>query len=161
MHRSWLTIVLVLATLGAALMAGTFFIFSVAVMPALRKLDAARAAAAMNSINTTILNPVFLGAFVGTAVLAVVVVVTGFTRGEDPSAPWLVTGGLLYALGVFGVTAVLNVPLNDQLARAAADAPSLGAAWASYEPPWTRWNHVRTVASIGATLTWVVAALHR
>jgi uncharacterized membrane protein len=62
---------------------------------------------------------------------------------------------------VFGATVVLNVPLNDQLARAAADAPSLGAAWASYEPPWTRWNHVRMVSSIGATLTWVVAALHR
>ena len=161
MPRSWLTTVLVLATLGAALMAGTFFIFSVAVMPALRKLDPARAAAAMNSINAAILNPVFLGAFVGTAVLAVVLVVTGFTRGEDPAGPWLIAGGLLYALGVFGVTAAFNVPLNEQLARPAAEAPGVGAAWASYEPSWTRWNHVRTVASIGATLAWVVAALHR
>jgi len=159
--RSWLSTILVLATLGAALMAGTFFIFSVAVMPALRRLDAARAAAAMNSINATILNPVFLGAFLGTAVLGVVLVVAAFARTGDLARPWLIAGGLLYVLGVFGVTVFFNVPLNEQLARSAADAPGLGATWASYEPPWTRWNHVRTVASIGATLAWVMAALHR
>ena len=100
-------------------------------MMAVRRGSNRTAAAAMNAINATILNPVFLGAFVGTAVLAVVLVVTGFTRGEDPAGPWLIAGGLLYALGVFGVTAAFNVPLNDQLARAAAEALHRGVVAAS------------------------------
>ncbi|HZJ56044.1 MAG TPA: anthrone oxygenase family protein [Myxococcaceae bacterium] len=158
---TWSTAVLVLATLGAALMAGTFFVFSVAVMPALRRLPASRAVAAMQSINATILNPVFLGAFVGTAVLAAVLVVAGLIGGEQRGMAWMIAGGLLYLLGVFGLTIIVHVPRNERLARADAESPSTEALWAAYLGVWLPWNHVRALASAGATLAWSVAALDR
>ena len=47
-------------TLGCGLIAGLFFAFSVAVMQALARLPVAWGIAAMQSINSAILNPLFL-----------------------------------------------------------------------------------------------------
>jgi uncharacterized membrane protein len=51
---------------------------------------------------------------------------------------------------VIAVTIAFNVPRNDALARiepASAGAPD---AWARYVAEWTRGNHVRTAAALGA-----------
>ncbi len=55
------------AVLGSGLIAGTFFAFSSFVMPALARLPAAQGIASMQSINVVVINPLFLGVFVGTA----------------------------------------------------------------------------------------------
>ena len=49
--------------LGCGLIAGLFFVFSVAVMQALARLPAAGGIAAMQSINSAMLNPLFLPVF--------------------------------------------------------------------------------------------------
>ncbi len=51
------------ALLGCGLMAGLFFAFSVCVMKALAQLPPEKGIAAMQSINVTILNPVFFVVF--------------------------------------------------------------------------------------------------
>jgi uncharacterized membrane protein len=51
---------------------------------------------------------------------------------------------------VIAVTIAFNVPRNDALARIepmSVDAPD---AWARYVAEWTRGNHVRTAAGLGA-----------
>ena len=58
------------ALLGSALVGGVFFAFSSFVMKALSRLPAAEGIAAMQSINVVVLNPSFLGAFMGTAILS-------------------------------------------------------------------------------------------
>lgn len=51
-------------------------------------------------------------------------------------------------IGMLGCTIAFNVPLNRRLDAA---APAEGAAlWARYLRQWTRWNHLRTVASLAA-----------
>ena len=64
-----------LAAVGSGLMAGLFVIFSNTVMRALDKLPVPQGMAAMNSINVTIINPLFLALFFGTAVLCVALIV--------------------------------------------------------------------------------------
>ena len=58
--------------------------------------------------------------------------------------------GLLFVVGVFGLTMVANVPLNNELA--AVDPASVDGAqlWERYVARWTAWNHVRTLAAIAA-----------
>ena len=56
-----------LAALGCGLMAGVFFAFSAFVMNALARLPAAAGIAAMQSINITVINPLFMTVFLGTA----------------------------------------------------------------------------------------------
>ncbi len=58
------------ALLGSALVGGVFFAFSSFVMNALARVPSAEGIAAMQSINVVVINPAFLGAFMGTAVLS-------------------------------------------------------------------------------------------
>ena len=61
-------------------MAGLFFIFSVCIMTALGRLAPASGIAAMQSINVTILNGIFLTVFMGTALLCLALIAAWFAR---------------------------------------------------------------------------------
>ncbi|MBK7403140.1 MAG: DUF1772 domain-containing protein [Phycisphaerales bacterium] len=146
------TLVAIGLALGAGLMAGVFFAFSNFVMKALARLPTPQGAGAMTSINLVVLNPVFLGFFMGTAGLSLGGIVLAVLRWPAPAGMWLGIGGVLYLLGTFGVTAIRNVPLNEQLALANPETAEGAELWQRYQRQWTRWNHVRTVAAIVATL---------
>jgi uncharacterized membrane protein len=136
------TALLILAAVGSGLIGGLFFIFSNTIMNAFDRLPAAGAVAAMTSINRVILNPLFFLAFFGTALICLVLLVGRL------DAPLIVVGALLYLIGSLGVTMICNVPLNDKLAKVLPAANDMEAQWRDYRQPWTRWNHVRTVACL-------------
>ena len=143
--------------LGSGLIAGTFFAFSNFVMGALGRIQQAAGIAAMQSINVVVLNPVFLSIFVGTAIISGILVLAAFLGWTSPRSFYLIAGGLLYAVGCFGVTMMFNVPLNDALAAvspANADGANL---WTQYLSAWTTWNTVRTVASLAACACFILA----
>ena len=136
--------------LGCGLIAGLFFAFSVAVMQALARLPAAGGIAAMQSINSAILNPLFLSVFLGTAAGCALVMLTALVRWHAPGSVYLLVGGALYLVGSLVVTVVCNVPKNNALASVAPADPDSAGLWAGYLASWTAWNHVRTVASLAS-----------
>ena len=144
---------------GAATTGGVFFAFSTFVMRALRNLEPRQGLTAMQSINRAAPNPLFMTLLLGTAVLSGGVAVVGLRKLDDPGAPALVVGGVLYLVAV-GITAGYHVPRNDALLLLDPSAQASGQAWLDYASAWTAWNHVRTVASIAAasTLLWAVRA---
>ncbi len=150
----WLFAAKLAVALGCALMAGTFFAFSVFVMPALKRLPAPQAIAAMQSINLAVINPLFMLVFMGTALLSLVLAFVGW---KQPNAAWLLVGCALYLIGTFGVTAGGNVPLNDALATLKPDAPDAATAWASFYGAWMIWNHVRTLAALSACASFIIS----
>jgi uncharacterized membrane protein len=81
--------------LGCGLIAGLFFAFSVAVMQALARLPAAGGIAAMQSINSAMLNPLFLAIFLGTAAGCAFVMLTALARWHSPGSVYLLVGGAL------------------------------------------------------------------
>lgn len=138
--------------LGSALMAGTFFAFSTFVMPALADLDARSGIRAMQAINVKVFHPLFMGAFLGTALVSLtflgrLLFAAGAAADE---LAWM--GPALYLIGVFGVTAAGNVPLNDRLAKVEPETPEGQELWAVYLRRWVVWNHVRTIASLLALI---------
>jgi uncharacterized membrane protein len=137
----------IVAAVGCGLVAGVFFAFSSFVMKALAKLPENAGLPAMQSINVVVLNPVFLGVFVGTALVCLVLAALAGLNWDRPDSAWVVAGCLLYIVGTFGVTVFGNVPLNDALAAVQPGDASASAAWAEYLVRWTRWNHVRTIAA--------------
>ena len=139
-----------ITALGCGLIAGLFFAFSVAVMQALARLPAAGGIAAMQSINSAILNPLFLAIFLGTAAGCALVMLTALARWHSPGSVYLFVGGALYLGGSLLVTAVCNVPKNNMLASVAPGDPDSAGLWAEYLASWTTWNHVRTVASLAS-----------
>lgn len=143
-----------LTALGAATVGGVFFAFSTFVMKALAQLPAAQGVAAMQRINAVVINPWFMGVFMGTLLLSIACVVMALRSASSA----LLAAGLLYALGTFGVTMVFNVPRNNRLERLDATSADAAAYWPAYLREWTRWNHVRTgaalLAAVCAVLVW-------
>jgi uncharacterized membrane protein len=144
-----------LAALGSGLIAGVFFIFSVAIMRALERVPGGMAA--MQSINVIIINPMFLGVFMGTAVLCLVLAVVSIVQWQSPGSAWLLAGCLLYLVGSIGLTMVFNVPMNNALATADPASPEGQKVWADYLLNWTFWNHVRAIASLAASASFMMA----
>jgi uncharacterized membrane protein len=145
------------AVIGAGLNAGLFFIFSICIMGALARLPAEQGIAAMQAINVVILNPLFLLAFMGTAVLALILVAGGFVYG-GPARFYLIAGGLLFLGGVILVTMIVNVPMNNALDALQPGSEEAARLWSSTTlVDWVRWNHVRTLSSLGALGCFVMA----
>lgn len=147
------------SAIGSLIVAGVFFAFSNFIMPALGRIPEAQGIAAMNSINVTVISPLFMLALFGTALVCVAVAGGSFLNAGQ-SGKWLiVAAALIYVIGCTGVTMIFNVPLNDALAAVPLNTPQATELWQRYLGDWTFWNSVRTGASLvsGAMLIAVLA----
>ena len=150
-----LFVLVCLATLGSAVVGGIFYGFSSFVMMALGRIEPMQAVAVMNSMNLTVINASFMGAFVGTALLCVPLAAGSCAWWGEPSGKLVLIAALSYIAGAFGLTMVLHQPMNLKL----ADLPPAQAAsyWPQYLQTWTQWNHVRTAASLLSAAAFVAA----
>jgi uncharacterized membrane protein len=144
-----------LALLATALMAGLFYAFSISVMPGLGRAGEVHATRAMQAINLAILRPVFFVPFLGALLFPLAAAAAGLAAYPWPVGTLALAGGVIYGIGVLGVTFEFNVPLNQTLAAAKPGAE----AWRHYARPWTGWNHVRTICAILAFALMVAALL--
>ena len=150
-----MNVVIVVTALGCALVAGAFFAFSTFVMRALGRLSPPHGAAAMQSINITVITPAFMLALFGTGALCLAVAIWALASWSDDRAPWALAGGVLYLVGTIGVTMAANVPRNNRLAALAPEDAT--DVWTDYLRTWTTWNHVRTAAALAAAALLIVA----
>ena len=149
----------IFCALGSGAIGGVFFAFSNFVMPALARIAPAEGIHAMQAINVTVLNRLFLGTFMGTGALSLAAIVVALLRWDGIGSLCAVLGGATYALGSILVTMRGNVPLNNALMRI-TQADALGeATWRSYLTDWTKWNTVRTIACFVAMTLFIVALL--
>ncbi|MEA5599256.1 DUF1772 domain-containing protein [Rivularia sp. UHCC 0363] len=144
------------AVLGCGLIAGVFFAFSTFVMNALARLQPSEGITAMQAINITVINPLFMGVFLGTAIACIFLLISLISKWHQPGAVYLLVGSLLYLVGTLGVTIAFNVPMNEALAKVEPGNTD-GAIWANYLVNWTLWNHVRTIAALAATASLTMA----
>ena len=115
--------------LGCGLMAGVFFAFSVSVMGGLGKLPASEGIAAMQAINVAIVNPLFLFAFLGTAICCVAAMLAGLWDLQNGMSRYLIAGGIFYLVGSILVTAVFNIPRNNALGMLDATDVASAEVW--------------------------------
>ncbi|NEB04812.1 anthrone oxygenase family protein [Streptomyces sp. SID13726] len=142
-------LVLGAATVATGLIAGAFYIFACAVMPALARSDDRVYVEVMRDINDVIQNPVFFLTFLGAPLLTVVA--AWQARGRDHRR-W-VWAALATSLLALLVTVVLNIPLNDGI----MENGDYGALREEFEDPWVAWNVVRAVLLTVTTGLLVVA----
>jgi uncharacterized membrane protein len=143
--------------LGCALIAGVFFAFSSFVMKALARLPPAHGVAAMQAINVGAISFAFMLALLGTGLGCLALAGWALAESDASFAPHLLAGSGLYLVGVIAVTIAFNVPRNDALARIEPASAGAQDAWTLYVAEWTRGNHVRTAAALGAAATLTVA----
>jgi uncharacterized membrane protein len=148
-----------IAALSCGLVAGIFFAFSSFVMAALARVTPEQGIATMQQINITVLNPLFLGLFMGMAVLSLVMMVTAVLRWQETGSFYLLSGGALYLGGTFLVTMLGNVPLNEALAAVDPASNAGMTLWRDYLSSWTTWNHVRTITALVAAGSFTYALI--
>lgn len=151
------TALLWFCAIGCAVMGGVYFAFSTFVMAALGRIDHPAGIAAMKAINTDILKSLFMPLFFGTSAASLALVALAILNwGAEGTGP-MFAGGVIYFVGMFVVTVVFNVPLNEALDAADPMHSSSWSDWKRYVSNWTMWNHVRTAASIAATTLFIFA----
>jgi len=148
------------SALGCGLVGGMFFAFSTFIMKALDRLPPAQGIAAMQSINVTVINPLFMTAFFGTAATCAILTLSSLLNWNRPGGGFLLVGSLLYLFGTILVTIVFNVPRNNALAAADPASAEGARLWAGYVAGWTTWNHVRTAAALAAAAALSIALRH-
>lgn len=153
---SWLFTLTLFSALGSGLIGGVFFAFSTFVMNALARLPAAQGIAAMQAINITVINPLFMAAFLGTAVTGLAAMGTSLFLWPKPGI-YLFAGGLLYIGGVFLVTMRFNVPRNNALMTFDSATAEGAKLWARYLVEWGAWNHVRTISGLASAVLFTIA----
>ncbi|MGW6006161.1 anthrone oxygenase family protein [Oerskovia enterophila] len=164
----------VVAAIGCGLVGGVLFAFSTFVMAGLRSVAPDVGAAAMAAINRHATRAPFGSLLLVTTGLVTVLGVVAATRLDESGTGLVLAGAVVYLVGGIGVTAAVNVPLNDRLeaaeaavstsgARSGEASPSGGGSggsrvrpasptaerdrvWAVFLGRWVAWNHVRTVA---------------
>ena len=143
--------ILIAACVGSGMMAGLFAAFSTFMMKALSSLSDSNGIQAMQAINRFIVRPSFLLVFFGTGVLCALSVLLGWNVLGDARLT-AIAAAAVYIVACILSTIVFNVPLNDRLERADPTSEEGRALWAHYLSRWTRWNHVRSVATLISTV---------
>lgn len=152
-----LLILTFLGVLGTGLIGGLFFAFSTFIMAALGRISPPAGISAMQSINAVIPNPWFLTAFFGTAVACLILGIAAIVNMHETAALYRFAASVIYIVGVIAVTMVRNVPLNNALAVVGPASTEGVGVWNHYLKTWTRWNHVRTAASLAAAALFTIA----
>jgi len=157
--NSVITVTVIVALIGSALIGGIFFAFSCFIMKALARLPSREGIAAMQSINVVVLNPLFFVLFIGTAIISLFVSILSIIGWEMPASPYYLTAAVIYLVGTFLVTGMGNVPLNNQLASITVNDSVANDLWQHYLVKWTRLNTIRTASATVAALIIVIGLL--
>lgn len=149
------TAALVGAAVCTGLTAGLLYAFAHAVMPGLGALDDRAMLAGFGRIDAAITNPWMGLAWLGSPVLLLAAALLRLPQ-RDATLTWLLVAGVL-VVATQVITGVVHLPLNaavQDTAPAFADAAVLRER---FEDRWVRWNVVRTVTSVGATVATCLA----
>ena len=161
MEFTFKTFALFGAVILSGLSAGFFYAWSVSVIPGTAKVTDQTYLETMQSINRAILNPAFFLIFFGSLLVLIVACIYEFQTSKLVFGLMLGAAGT-YFLGTFGITAMGNVPLNnelDVLKLAQMSGEQIAGFREYYESRWNKLHQIRTVFSVIAFLAATLALL--
>lgn len=154
----WFLLLCQFSIIAFALIGGVFLTFSDFLMRSLKTASSPGGIEVMQVINREVFNWMFMTLFMGMAAVSLVTIGYAYVSLTGPAAMLIMLAAGLYLVGVFGVTAVFNVPLNNRLDGMEFASAAASDFWNTrYLPDWTFWNSVRTFASIAAASLYLVA----
>ena len=157
-------LVLIVGGTLTGLLAGVFYAFNVAFVPALRSVKGTRHIAVMQAVNVKIENPVFFLSFFGPTFL---LPLAAFLYRGMPQFGLLIAASILHIVGSNGVTIAGDIPLNNKLNKidveqlSEAEADQIRTDFQRPGSPWMNYHNIRTLAAIGATVLVFIACLSR
>ena len=141
-----------------ALIAGVFLGFSDFIMRGLAQAPGTAGSAAMVGINRTVFHSIFIVLFISLLAVSVALALLAFWQVDGVALSLVLAGSLSYSLGVFAVTGLGNVPMNNRLDAMSGSMEQTTIYWLYYVQRWTRLNNIRSAASAFAAIAWLIAA---
>ena len=128
---------------------GFFYAWVCSTMWGLDTMNPKDAIRAMNAMNASVRNGVFFASFMGTPLVLGLAAIVSWGSGARDLARLLGLALVVYMLGAFIPTRLVNVEMNMALAEGGVPATqhSAQAIWAAYSAKWQLFNQIRTVAS--------------
>jgi uncharacterized membrane protein len=157
-------IILIVTTTFTGLIAGLFFAFSYSVVLGLGKLPDVEYLRAFQHINRAIQNPVFLTCFMGILLLLPLSTYLHYQKPLTPQFWLLLSATIIYLIGVFGITVMGNIPLNNTLDAfniEGASPQSVRTQRLAFEGTWNNLNIIRTIASTVTLILSVIACMKK
>ncbi|MEK7434972.1 MAG: anthrone oxygenase family protein [Cyanobacteriota bacterium] len=145
-----INIILLITAILTALMAGLFFSYSFSVVLGLGRLDNFEYINAMQSINREIKNPIFFIVFFGTLLLLPITSFLHYQQTFSTKFLFILASTIFYVIGVFGVTVLGNIPLNEKLDKFNLQSSSseiIKTERDNFEYRWNKLNLIRTISS--------------
>jgi len=157
-------VVLVVATLLCALVAGFLFAFAVVVMPGIGRLGSAGFLRAFREMDGVIQRgqPLFGLVWLGSVVAILAAAALGIGRLGGLNRWLLMVATTLYLTGVQLPTFAVNVPLNNEVQRLGIDGLDDEARLSArnrFEARWNRWNVIRALCATAASAILLVLLL--
>ena len=152
-----LDISLIFSILTCSLVTGFIFTYAVVVMPGLSKLNDKEFIRAFQVTDGIIQNnqPLFMLTWVGSiiAILSSIIISIVFV---GISETWLIIlVGVVYLLGVQGITISIHIPLNNHLQQVNIDelnAERLSEERIKFESKWNNFNIIRTIIAFSVSV---------
>ncbi len=138
-----------LSILLSGLIAGFFYAWVCSTMWGLDSLPPHSAIEAMNAMNISVRNAVFFPTFFLTPIVLAVTGLAALFAGYRTSGWAFVLGALIYSIGAFFPTTMVNVPMNVALENLPipTNVDEARTVWMNYSERWQFWNQFRAVAS--------------
>lgn len=150
--------------LSIALIAGLFFTWSNSIMPGLKQLPTKNFLLAMQMLNRAILNPSFLITFLIPVALLPLNCYLQFKEAVGVKFYFLLLACMFYVFGVFLVTMIVNVPINESLDKLdilRANDKDLLYQRIKFENRWIPFNTTRAICAFLSLLCLVVAKIEQ
>ena len=152
-----LDISLIFSILTCSLVTGFIFTYAVVVMPGLSKLNDKEFIRAFQVTDGIIQNnqPLFMLTWVGSiiAILSSIIISIVFV---GISETWLIIlVGVVYLLGVQGITISIHIPLNNHLQQVNIDelnSQKLSEERIKFENKWNNFNIIRTIIAFSVSV---------
>lgn len=157
---NWIIPTIEISSIVSAVVSGVFLTFSDFVMRSLNGAKTPAGIEVMQIINKEVFKTVFMVLLL--AMSAYSLFLTGYAYFQISGLPqlWIMVGGLVYFLGVFVVSMLFNVPMNNRLEKMNYNSAEAARYWQNtYYPRWTLWNYVRAISSAISAACFLVAAI--
>ncbi|MBT3706953.1 MAG: DUF1772 domain-containing protein [Proteobacteria bacterium] len=155
---NFLEVSLICSILSCTLVTGFTLLYAVVIMPGLSKLDDKEFIKAFQVTDGVIQDnqPLFILIWLGSVISVVGAILSSIISVGLPEAWLIVFVGVVYLLGVQGITLSVHLPLNNRIKKInieKTDHQMLSVERGKFETRWNFFNTIRTGISFSVSLT--------
>ena len=155
---NFLEVSLICSILSCTLVTGFTLLYAVVIMPGLSKLDDKEFIKAFQVTDGVIQDnqPLFILIWLGSVISVVGAILSSIISVGLPEAWLIVFVGVVYLLGVQGITLSVHLPLNNHIKKInieKTDNKTLSVERQKFETRWNFFNTIRTGISFLVSLT--------